>query len=324
MNLCSLPIWGLALIGMLTIFVYFMDIIWTLLQFSRAMLAPLFLPNEENSLVKKYGPWALVTGSTDGIGRSYAFQLAKQGINVVLVSRSLEKLTKTQKEIESNYPVKTKIIQADFSLGKKAVDLVKEKLEKLQVGILVNNVGKQYEYPMYLAEVPEEELWDIIKINVGATTLMCRAFIGEMKNMGRGAIVNISSGSELQPLPLMSVYAASKTYIKNFTKALRYEYSSFGITVQHLAPMFVATKMNHFSDRIHQKSLFVPDPDSYAKYAVSMLGKLDDSSGYWSHGLQTFFTNLPPEWIRMHIGGYMNRIFRKDYLRIKKSDACKN
>lgn len=78
---------------------------------------------------------------------------------------------------------------------------------------LVNNVGKQYEYPMYLGEVPEKELSDIININVATVTFMCRAFIEKMKQRGRGAIVNVSSGSELQPLPLMTVYAATKVSV---------------------------------------------------------------------------------------------------------------
>lgn len=85
----------------------------------------------------------------------------------------------------------------------------------------MNNVGKQYEYPMYLGEVPEEELWDIIKVNVGAVTLMCRAFIEDMKQRQRGAIVNISSGSELQPLPLMTVYAASKVLFAKILLTLK-------------------------------------------------------------------------------------------------------
>ncbi|XP_066260716.1 inactive hydroxysteroid dehydrogenase-like protein 1 isoform X2 [Euwallacea similis] len=307
-------------IGTLVLIFFFADLIWGFLQISRAFLAPIFLPNEDTSFVKKYGSWALITGSTDGIGKAYALELAKRGLNIILVSRSMDKLIKTQHEIEYTNPaVKIKIIQADFALGKKAVDVVKEEVGSIPVGILVNNVGKQYEYPMYLGEVPEEELWDIIKINVGAVTLMCRAFIESMKFRHQGAIVNISSGSELQPLPLMNVYAASKTYVKNFTQALRYEYGNKGLTIQHLAPMFVATKMNHFSEKIYRRSLFVPDPESYARYAVSMLGKLDDSSGYWTHGIQTFFARIPPEWIRMHIGGYMNKFFREDYVKTKNS-----
>lgn len=114
----------------------------------------------------------------------------------------------------------------------------------------VNNVGKQYEYPMYVGEVPEEELWDIINVNIGATTLMTRLVIGQMQKRGKGAIVNMSSGSELQPLPLMTVYAATKVYVQSFSDALRAEYSRFGITVQHLSPLFVNTKMNAFSRRL--------------------------------------------------------------------------
>lgn len=74
----------------------------------------------------------------------------------------------------------------------------------------MNNVGTQYTYPMFVSEVPEETLWNIINVNVGAVTLLSRMLIEDMSKRGRGAIVNVSSGSELQPLPLMTVYAASK------------------------------------------------------------------------------------------------------------------
>lgn len=84
--------------------------------------------------------------------------------------------------------------------------------------LTVNNVGRQYSYPMYLGEVPQQELWDIVNINIGATTMMTRLIVPKMQKQKRGAIVNVSSGSELQPLPLMTVYAASKVhYITKFT-----------------------------------------------------------------------------------------------------------
>ena len=85
---------------------------------------------------------------------------------------------------------------------------------------------------MYLGEVPEDELWDIINVNVGAVTLMTRMIIEGMKERGKGAIINVSSGSELQPLPLMTVYAATKVYVRSFSEALRAEYSKFGVTIQ--------------------------------------------------------------------------------------------
>lgn len=66
---------------------------------------------------------------------------------------------------------------------------------------------------MYLTEVPEKEIWDIININVGAVTMMTKIALNQMKPRGKGAIVNVSSGSELQPLPLMTVYGATKVKI---------------------------------------------------------------------------------------------------------------
>ncbi|XP_025835919.1 inactive hydroxysteroid dehydrogenase-like protein 1 [Agrilus planipennis] len=172
---------------------------------------------------------------------------------------------------------------------------------------------------MYLGEVPDQELWDIININVGAVTMMTKMIIEEMKNKGRGAIVNVSSGAELQPLPLMNVYSASKVYVKSFTMALRHEYSKYGITVQHLSPLFLNTKMNQFSNRLQESGLFVPDAETYAKSAVNLLGRVDHTTGYWAHGIQYFFTTLAPVWIRIYVGGYMNRTFRKDYFRQNKN-----
>ncbi|KAJ8958902.1 hypothetical protein NQ318_019670 [Aromia moschata] len=285
----------MVLIGILTLFFFLFDALWSLLQVCRAVLAPLFIPNEETSLTKKYGPWALITGSTDGIGRAYAFELAKRGLSIVLVSRNEEKLKKTAREIEMKFSVKTKTIAADFSQGSEAIEIVKKEVGKLPIDILVNNVGKNYEYPMYLTEVPEKDLVDIVNINVLTVTLMCRCFIDDMKKRGRGAIVN--------------------SYIKSFTAALRFEYRRYGVTVQHLAPMFVDTKMNAFSKRLQRSKFYIPNAEEYARYAVATLGKLDESTGYWTHGIQCFFISMVPVWIRTYIGAHMNLTLRKDYFR---------
>ncbi|XP_011500320.1 PREDICTED: inactive hydroxysteroid dehydrogenase-like protein 1 [Ceratosolen solmsi marchali] len=270
-------------------------------------------------LRSEFGDWAVVTGSTDGIGKAYANELASRNINLILISRTLEKLEATKKEIlQINPNIQVKIIVADFSKGKESLCNIETELKDFPIGILVNNVGKQYEYPMYLGEVPENELWDIINVNVGATTLMTRLVINGMKNRGKGAVVNISSGSELQPLPLMTVYAATKVYVGSFSEALRAEYSKFGLTIQHLTPLFVNTKMNAFSQRLQVSTIFVPNAATYAKNAISTLGKVNTSTGYWAHGIQNFFTLIPPVWIRMKIGQIMNQILRNDYFKEKK------
>ncbi|XP_054014686.1 inactive hydroxysteroid dehydrogenase-like protein 1 [Hylaeus anthracinus] len=267
-------------------------------------------------LRKKFGEWAVVTGSTDGIGKAYAKELAARNLNLVLISRTKEKLEKTREEIlQENPNIEVKIIVTDFSEGRKVYRKLEEELKDVPIGILVNNVGIQYSYPMYLGEVPETELWNIINVNVGATTLMTRLVIKQMQERGKGAIVNVSSGSELQPLPLMTVYAASKVYINSFSEALRVEYSRFGITVQHLTPFFVNTNMNAFSDRLQVSSVLVPSATTYAKNAITTLGKVDTTAGYWAHGIQKIFTLLPPRQLRMKIGMLLSRSFRLEYFK---------
>jgi 17beta-estradiol 17-dehydrogenase / very-long-chain 3-oxoacyl-CoA reductase len=115
------------------------------------------------------------------------------------------------------YSVKTKYIVADFGAGKEIYDNIRVQLQSLDVGVLINNVGRMYDYPDDLDNISEELIWQIININVGAVTMMSRAVIPQMKMSRRGIIVNISSGSECQPAPLMTVYASTKVYVKNFT-----------------------------------------------------------------------------------------------------------
>lgn len=77
-----------------------------------------------------------------------------------------------------------------------------------------------------------------------------------------------------------------QVFVKSFSDALRYEYQQYGITIQHLSPLFVNTKMNAFSHRLQETSLFVPDAATYSHNAVNTLGKVNTTTGYWAHGLQ--------------------------------------
>lgn len=98
-------------------------------KFNFHPFSPLYIPNTHT----------VITGSTDGIGKQYAFQLASRGLNVVLVSRSTDKLVAVAAEIESKYSVKTKWIAVDFSSGREIYDHLRRELESVPVGIL----GKQ-------------------------------------------------------------------------------------------------------------------------------------------------------------------------------------
>ncbi|CAH0603534.1 unnamed protein product [Chrysodeixis includens] len=311
----------LALVGALSVFFILIDSLWSVLELVSSYLMPYFLPAEVQPLSKKFGPWAVVTGATDGIGKQYALELARRGINLVIISRNIDKLKATASEIEKEHSVKTKVVVADFSKGAEVYPHIEEELKDIPVGILVNNVGLNYDYPMPLCETSSSKCWDLINVNCGAVTSLTRLVLPGMVQRGRGAVVNVSSGSELQPLPLMTVYAATKAYVHSFTHAVREEYSSQGIHIQHLTPLFVSTKINAFSARLMAGNLLVPDAATYARHAVATLGRQHDTTGYWVHGIQYSLIKVAPVWIRSKVGKHMNEQFRQEYLQNAKIKA---
>uniref|UniRef100_A0A336KUV6 CSON015482 protein n=1 Tax=Culicoides sonorensis TaxID=179676 RepID=A0A336KUV6_CULSO len=288
------------------------------------VVRPLFQPETNKTLAERYGDWAVITGCTDGIGRQYAFELASRGINIVLISRTESKLVKVSNEIEEKYKVKTKWIKADLSLGKEVFPHLKRELQGIPVGILVNNAGRMYDYPEDFDKVDEQLLWDIMNLNMLSLTMLTHFLIPDMKKRGKGMIVNISSGSESQPLPYTAIYGASKIFVKNFTLAIQFELAKYGIDVQLITPLFIRTKMNEYSTTVMNGNIFCPDAESYTRSAVFTLGKSDRTTGYWSHGVQYAFNKLAPEWVRTWGGAFMNQQFRKEYDAKQKQERKAN
>ncbi|XP_062710722.1 very-long-chain 3-oxoacyl-CoA reductase-like [Aedes albopictus] len=93
----------------------------------------------KKSLRQRYGKWAVITGATDGIGKGYAQQLAAKGMDLVLISRSKEKLVKVCQEIKAATGVEIKLIAVDFSHGVTVFDNIRAELESIDVGILGEN-----------------------------------------------------------------------------------------------------------------------------------------------------------------------------------------
>merc|ERR1719437_285560 len=123
----------------------------------------------------------------------------------------------------------------------------------------------------------------------------------------RGAIVNTSSGAGRTTSPLLAEYSAAKSFIEMFSKGLKAELASFGITVQVQAPLFVATKLA----KIRKTSLTVPSPAAYARAAVAHIGYEDTVSPYWSHALQLWALRQLPEQVVTAIGLRMHLPIRR-------------
>ncbi|KAL6547491.1 hypothetical protein OROMI_023212 [Orobanche minor] len=186
--------------------------------------------------LKSYGSWALVTGSTDGIGKAFAFKLAQKGLNLVLVSRISTKLKRVSAEIQDKYPtVNIKTFELDFSGDViSGISEMKEVINGLDIGVLINNVGVTYPRAMYFHEVDERTWMNLVKVNVEGTSYVTKAVVHGMVARGRGAIVNIGSGASVvvPSHPLYAIYAATKAYVDQLSRSLYVEYKHYGIDVQ--------------------------------------------------------------------------------------------
>eukprot|EP00731_Ephydatia_muelleri_P021413 Em0014g4a len=250
--------------------------------------------------VKNYGQWAVITGASEGIGKGYALELARQGLNVVIISRSLEKLTAVETEIKSKYKRDVIVLPIDFSEGKPPkgtngiYSQIAERLASLDVGVLVNNVGLSHDHPELTLDIPEDNLRNVIELNCQAMVHMTHIVMKKMvQEKRRGLIINVSSASSLHPLPLLGVYAATKIFVNYFSESLRVEYGSKGITIQTVMPAFVATSMS----KIRKASFFVPDPVSFTRAAVATVGIQNETMGCFAHALQYYVQQKLPQFL---------------------------
>jgi uncharacterized protein len=178
---------------------------------------------------------ALITGASSGIGEEFARQLAQRKTNLVLVARSQEKLAKLATELEQDYAIDVEVIVQDLTApaaGKTVFDLVQQK--GLVIDLLVNNAG----FGDY-GELSERDLTKqlaMIQLNVTVLTELTGLFLPPMKTRGNGGIINISSIAGFQPLPYMSVYAATKAFVLSFTEALWAENKNSGVRILAVCP----------------------------------------------------------------------------------------
>ncbi|XP_036272306.1 very-long-chain 3-oxoacyl-CoA reductase-like [Pipistrellus kuhlii] len=246
--------------------------------------------------LRAHGAWAVVTGATGGIGRAYAHELARRGLNIVLISRNLSKLEQEAKEIERLHGRLTRVIQADFTGGLEIYEAVKAGLEDLEVGVLVNNVGTLYQKAMARlldCEDVAKRLSDVINCNIMSVAQMTAIVLPRMVSRRKGIVINISSFLDQKPCPLLSAYAASKAFVRSFSQAVGAEYRSRGVLVQTVSPVMIESNM---TSEVKYRTL-VLNPVDFARQALDTLGLTSQTSGCFSQAVQdALLALLLPSW----------------------------
>ncbi|MGB1042230.1 MAG: SDR family oxidoreductase [Tenacibaculum sp.] len=185
---------------------------------------------------------ALVCGSTQGIGKAAALQLAEEGATVTLIARNEEKLKKVLAELNENCQFETSrehnYIVADFSNPQE----LKEKIEAsaLNFHVLVNNTGGPAGGPVFNAQLDEFER--AFTQHLKCNHVLAQALVPFMKEAGYGRIINVISTSVKQPLDGLGVSNTIRGAVANWSKTLANELGQFNITVNNVLPGATGTE----------------------------------------------------------------------------------
>lgn len=182
----------------------------------------------------------LITGATSGIGLAFCKEFSKRGHNIILVSRSLNKLETTSKELRENYKVKTFIFAKDLAAVNAAPELYKKiKESNLDVDILVNNAA--FSNTGLLTSIPIVKMNEELSLNIISLTNLIHLILQDMQAKKNGVIINLASVASFYPAPYESVYAATKAYVLSLSEALHYEYKELGVRVLAVCPGYTET-----------------------------------------------------------------------------------
>lgn len=186
----------------------------------------------------RFGPWAVVTGASSGIGAAFARELAAQGLNIVAVGRREHLLTELALDLQRSHGVETRIAPVDLA-AEDFLEELRPVTDPLDVGLLVSAAGA--DSMGALLKVDEQALLSMLQLNTTAHLRLAHHFGGRLVARGRGGILLVGSMAGMQGTPLGGNYSGAKAYIHNLGQALNHELRGTGVHVSVTVPGATAT-----------------------------------------------------------------------------------
>ena len=181
----------------------------------------------------RYGPWAVITGASSGIGAELATQLAARGLSVVLCARRKDRLETLAEELTRTRGIQVRVVEVDVGRADLA-DVLLAAVEGLDVGLVVSNAGFGAKGPFLASDVTRD--LQMLDVNCRASLLIAHAFAKRLVARGRGGMIFTSSTAAFQGLPFTAHYAATKGYGLQLAEGLWYELRPHGVDVLALCP----------------------------------------------------------------------------------------
>lgn len=217
----------------------------------------------------KYGPWAVIAGGSEGVGASFAHQLADAGINVVLVARKPGPLETTADDVRAK-GVEVRTLELDL-LAPEALKEIRAITDDLEVGLLVFNAGaNSYGHEFVTGDL--DRVQDVIGLNITSQLALTHHFGGLMRERGRGGIILVGSLAGYMGQAQISVYSAVKAFSRVFAEGLWLELREHGVDVLELVLGVTRTPaMARAGLNFDIPGLKVAEPDDVAREGLEHL-----------------------------------------------------
>ena len=242
--------------------------------------------------------YAVVTGAGQGLGKAYVSELAKRGINIILVSLPGENLPELSKETAHRHSVETAYYECDLAIGKNVLELADWINKNFEVFLLINNAGtggtRQF------LDASAEYINTIIQLNVAATSLLTRQLLPNLIKQPQSYILNVSSMAAFSPIGYKTVYPATKSFVHSFSRGLNAELRGTNVFVSVVNPGAMKTSPE-ITARIERQGVFgkltLLDPQKAAKKCIDSLFRRD--SVIMLNPVSWFILSLIPIWIKL-------------------------
>ena len=215
----------------------------------------------------KYGPWAVVTGASDGIGRACATELAAGGLNLILVARRECLLASLADSLRREHGIETKVLAMDLS-SREGVGVILDQTAALDVGLLVAAAGFGTSGRFIDGDPAEEAA--MLTVNCSAVTLLSFHFARQFAKRGGGGVVLFGSLVGWQGVPYSAHYAATKAYVQTLAEGLHVELAASKVDVLVSAPGPVSSG---FADRAGMRMGAAVRPAEVARSTLAALGR---------------------------------------------------